>query len=261
MTEQHGGWIWYELMTTDVAGAKAFYEPVVGWAMTPGSPQTGDYGFITCPDGGMVGGIFALNEAMCEQGARPCWLGYVHVPDCDAAVAAIEAAGGKCMVPPRDVPMAGRIAMVTDPDGAPFYVMTPTPPPGGGESTAFAAMPRAGRCGWNELAAGDFGRAMEFYTGQFGWTRAGEMDMGPMGTYQFVAQGGTTLGAIMPKPAEMPVSAWIHYFWVDSAAAAKERIEANGGTVMMGPHEVPGPLWIVQGIDPQGGHFALVGGK
>ena len=46
-----------------------------------------------------------------------------------------------------------------------------------------------------------------------------------------------------------------------SIAQAKESIEANGGTVAMGPHEVPGGDWIVIGTDPQGAEFALVGGK
>jgi len=42
---------------------------------------------------------------------------------------------------------------------------------------------------------------------------------------------------------------------------AKTAIEANGGTVTNGPHQVPGDDWIVTGIDPQGAEFALVGGQ
>ena len=45
-------------------------------------------------------------------------------------VAAIEQAGGKTLMPPIDIPNVGRIAMVTDPQGAPFYVMKPIPPAG-----------------------------------------------------------------------------------------------------------------------------------
>jgi len=37
-----------------------------------------------------------------------------------------------------------------------------------------------------------------------------------------------------------------------------ERIKANGGQVLMGPHEVPGGSLIVQALDPQGASFALV---
>lgn len=259
MTKLQGSWVWYELLTPDPAGAKAFYDAVIGWAMQPGTPETGDYGFIANADGGMTGGLPKLSQDMTDHGARPCWLGYIGVDDVDASVAAIEAAGGKSLMPARDVPMAGRIAMVADPDGVPFYIMTPTPPPGGGENTCFSAMPHPGRCGWNELLAGSFDGAVAFYTGQFGWTLPDAMDMGPMGKYQFIGHDGTTVGAIMAKPDAVPAPLWCHYFWVDSIAAAKERVTANGGHIVNGPHEVPGPLWIIQGVDPQGALFSLVG--
>lgn len=261
MTTLQGSWIWYELMTPDATGAKAFYEQVVGWSIAPGTPESNGYGFVTAPDGGMTGGVLTLNADMLENGAHPCWLGYIGVDDCDAAVAAIEAAGGKVLMPARDVPMAGRIAMVADCCGAPFYVMTPTPPPGGGASTAFSAQRNPGHCGWNELMAGNAANAIAFYTGLFGWTLPDAMDMGPMGQYQFVAHDGVTVGAIMGKMPDMPAPLWNHYFWVPSIASAIGSIEQTGGTVINGPHQVPGDDWIVQGIDPQGAVFSLVGGK
>ena len=257
-----GSWIWYELMSPDPEGAKAFYESVIGWSMTTGHGEDNtDYGFITAPDGAMTGGLLRLKPEMQEHGARPCWLGYIGVDDVDASVVAIEAAGGKVLMAPFDVAMAGRVAMVTDCCGAPFYIMTPTPPPGGGTSTAFSEQRNPGHCGWNELYSEDLDKALAFYTGLFGWTLPEAMDMGPMGKYQFVAHDGVTVGAMMKKPDAVPVSVWGHYFWVESIAAAKALIEAKGGQVVNGPMEVPGGDWIIQGIDPQGALFSLVGGK
>ncbi len=259
MAAQHGKWIWYELITPDFAGAKAFYEAVVGWTMTAGTPEQGDYGFIARPDGSMTGGVLTLTDEMTAGGARPVWLGYISVADADEAASAITAAGGTVLMPPRDVPMAGRIAMVADGSGAPFYIMAPTPPPQGGESTAFSATPLIGSCGWNELMAADPHAAAEFYTGQFGWTLPEPMDMGEMGKYQFVATDGVTTGAIMGLMPGVPASMWDHYFWVPSIAAAKTAIETNGGTVINGPMQVPGDGWIIQAIDPQGAMLSLVG--
>ncbi len=256
-----GSWIWYELMTPDPEGAKAFYEAVVGWTMNTGHTGDTDYGFITCADGGMAGGILRLTKDMTDHGARPVWIGYIGVDDVDASLRAIETAGGKVLLPARDNAMAGRFAMVADCCGAPFYVMTPTPPPGGGESTSFSATPNLGRCGWNELMAAGRDDAINFYTSLFGWCLPEAMDMGDFGPYQFVAHDGVTTGAIMQKMADMPVSAWSHYFWVSGIDEAAAAITANGGTVINGPMQVPGDDWIVQGIDPQGAMFALVGGK
>lgn len=255
-----GSWIWYELMTPDADGSKAFYDRVVGWNIQTTHGEDTAYGFINTADGGMTGGVLHLTPDMQQHGARPCWIGYIGVDDVDASLVAIEAAGGKVLMPARDIEMAGRIAMVADPNGAAFYVMTPTPPPGGGESTAFSpTLP--GRCAWNELMGEDQQAALDFYTSLFGWSLPEPMDMGAMGTYQFVAHDGVATGAIMRKPPQAPVSAWTHYFRVSDIDAARAAVEESGGQIMTGPMEVPNGDWIIQGTDPQGAFFALVGRK
>lgn len=263
MATLQGSWIWYELMTPDPAGSKAFYEQVVGWNVSPGTAQTNGYGFLTAPDGAMIGGVLELTGAMRESGVRPCWLGYVGVDDVDASISAIEAAGGKVLMPASDIAMAGRVALVADPGGAPFYIITPTPPPDNPDarSTAFQSEINCGHCGWNELLAADAPREVAFYTGQFGWSLPEPMDMGPMGKYQFIEHDGVRIGAIMPLMPQTPAPFWNHYFWVSSIARAKDAIEASGGKVHNGPMQVPGGGWIVQGVDPQGAFFSLVGGE
>ncbi|MFM5953893.1 MAG: VOC family protein [Novosphingobium sp.] len=255
-----GSWIWYELMSPDPEGSKAFYEAVVGWTISTGHGDDDSYGFIANEDGGMTGGLLRLSQEMQDHGARPCWLGYIAVDDIDAFLPRLESAGGKVLMGPRDVPMAGRIAMVADCCGAPFYVMTPTPPPGGGESTAFSFVLK-GRCGWNELSAGDQAKAIAFYTGLFGWNLPDAMDMGPMGTYQFIAHDQLPIGAIMQKVPDRAAPVWQHYFTVESITASIAAAQAGGGRIIHGPQEVPGGSWIVVGIDPQGAEFCLVGDK
>ena len=80
-------------------------------------------------------------------------------------------------------------------------------------------------------------------------------------SYQFIAHDGVQIGAIMQVMPQTPAPIWNHYFWVASIAAAKTAIEANGGQVINGPVQVPDGNWIVQGIDPQGAFFSLVGGE
>jgi uncharacterized protein len=62
---------------------------------------------------------------------------------------------------------------------------------------------------------------------------------------------------MMDKPAGEPASHWGFYVSVESIESAIARIEANGGTVTQGPHQVPDGSWIVQAVDPQGAAFAL----
>jgi len=131
MANPAGSFIWYELMTPDPAGSKRFYDAVVaGWTIEAQPSGDMDYRMITRSDGGNSGGVLRLTEEMQGHGARPCWLGYLGVPDVDAAVARVEEDGGRTLMPGHDIRGVGRIAMVTDPDGAPFYLMTPTAPAG-----------------------------------------------------------------------------------------------------------------------------------
>ena len=70
MTRLQGSWVWYELMSPDPVGAKAFYEAVVGWSFVDPAPHTGGYGFIANADGGMTGGLLELSSDMIEHGAK-----------------------------------------------------------------------------------------------------------------------------------------------------------------------------------------------
>jgi predicted enzyme related to lactoylglutathione lyase len=256
-----GDFIWYELMTPDPDAAKAFYDAVVGWDIEPQPAGEMDYRMIRRSDGGNAGGVLRITPDMASHGARPTWLGYLNVADVDSTVASIEAAGGKTQMAPTDIPHVGRIAMVTDPQGAPFYVMKPMPPGGDPKARSDVFSSDAEQLvGWNEIATSDQKAALDFYTSQFGWTKGEAMPMGDMGDYQLLAHHDVPIGAIMTKAANRPTR-WRFYFRVADIDAARSAIETAGGTVMHGPVEVPGGDRIVIASDPQGAEFALVGGQ
>ncbi|HEX7872054.1 MAG TPA: VOC family protein [Sphingobium sp.] len=261
MANSHGDYIWYELLTSDADAATAFYAKVVGWSTVDSGQPGMDYRILNMGENS-VGGLMAITPDMASHGARPTWLGYVSVDDVDKAVESIEHGGGSVTMPAMDIPNVGRIAMVADPQGAPFYVMKPQ---GEGESLAFSYdKPRVGHCAWNELTTSDQKAAWHFYGTRFGWTKEGEMDMGPMGTYDFIRHSSPTggmIGAIMTGTAEMGPPHWTQYFRVPDIDAAKAVIEGNGGTIVHGPNEIPGGDFAMNAIDPQGAHFGLVGAR
>lgn len=256
MTNRQGEIIWYELMTRDAAKAAAFYGAVVGWQV--GAPPSGgpDYRMIVAPDGN-AGGMLQLDAAMLAAGASPTWLAYFGVDDVDARVASIVGEGGKVMVPAWDAAGVGRIAMVTDPQGVPFYVMRGATE--GATSTVYQRR-GMGHVGWNELFAPDAEAALGFYHRQFGLTRMGGMPMGEMGEYSFIGHdGGEPMGAIMRCPPGAKPG-WSFYIRVEDVDAAKARVEGAGGTVINGPMDVPGGERVLQAVDPDGATFGLVSG-
>jgi predicted enzyme related to lactoylglutathione lyase len=254
------GFIWYELMTPDPDAAKTFYDEVVGWTIEPRSQFPNGYRMIGRSDGGFAGGVLPLDDEMRKHGARPTWLGYLYSDDVDASVADIESAGGKTFMAPFDIPNIGRVAMVADPAGAPFYIMKPTPPEGqpDAQSDVFST-DQAQHVRWNELSTTDPDAAVDFYRRHFGWGQEGDMDMGEMGKYRFIQNGPTTIGAIMRKPPQLPVSLWTYYVGVDDIDRAAEAIKSGGGQILNGPMEIPGGEFALNAMDPQGAPFGLVG--
>jgi predicted enzyme related to lactoylglutathione lyase len=255
-----GSHIWYELMTPDPEGAKAFYEAIVpGWSIGERNPGDIDYRMIGRSDGGNAGGVLGMDAGMREHGAKPAWLGYIAVDDVDRTVAQIQAKSGNAHMPPTDIPGVGRIAMVSDPQGNPFYVMTPKPPEGDDKSKSDVfSTDQEQRVGWNELSTPDPVAARQFYGDLFGWGSDEFMDMGEYGEYRFLDHGTTRIGAVCgvgPGASQ----GWRYYIQVPSISAAAETVKANGGTIAVEPHEVPGGDYIIIGHDPQGAEFALVG--
>jgi hypothetical protein len=164
-------------------------------------------------------------------------------------------------MPARDLPNVGRIAMVADPQGVPFYVMKPTPPEGRENEQSDVFSPdQPQRVAWNELSTSDPTAARKFYGEKFGWGSDEFMDMGEMGEYRFLDHHGVRIGALCGvMQGQHPK--WRYYFRVPSVSAAKGVAEQKGGTIHMGPHQVPTGDYIVIGSDPQGAEFALVGGQ
>jgi uncharacterized protein len=265
MTNKHGDFIWYELMTSDADGAREFYSAVVGWDIEGKSDAPMDYRMISASDG-PVAGLMPLTAEMQSGGARSCWMGYVLVDDVDASAEAVKAAGGSIHMEPWDIPGIGRMAYVADPQGVLFYTMKPTPPADrpDAQSTSFAAMkPMVGHCAWNELSTTDPEAAKAFYGNLFGWVKDGDMDMGPMGKYEFLkdAERRFALGAVMPKMPQMPVPFWTFYFRVPDIDAAMATLTEKGGSIIQAPIQNPSGDFSMVGIDPQGASFALVGAR
>jgi uncharacterized protein len=242
--------VWYELITNDQDGAEKFYSGVMGWNLTDSGMPGMRYTIINAGDV-PIGGMMSM-----ENGPPPVWLGYVGVDDVDAYAAKVKQLGGSVHKGPEDIPGVGRFAVVTDPQATTFVLFKGAPNDGFEPNSA--PYMTVGTFGWHELHSTDWEADFAFYSALFGWTKDQAMDMGPMGTYQLFAAGDHAIGGMMNSP-NLPHPMWLYYVSVDDIDAAKQRAEAGGAKIMIGPEEVPGPMWIIQATDPQGAMFAMVG--
>jgi uncharacterized protein len=252
MASSLGRFVWYELMTTDVEAARAFYAKVMDWgtkdASTPASAYT-LFSAAAVP----VSGLTLLPEPAREAGAAPHWIGYVSVIDVDAAAERIKRLGGVVHIPPTNLPNVSRFSIVADPQMATFALVRGHKP----DQEQPVEPGRPGRVGWHELLAAEWEKAFAFYGQLLGWQKAGA-HVGAMGTYQQFSAAGEAIGGMFNKPAELPFPFWLYYFNSHDVEAAAKRVEGAGGEILYGPTVVPGGARIVHCADPQGAVFALL---
>jgi predicted enzyme related to lactoylglutathione lyase len=121
------GFVWHELMTTDLDGAERFYKEVVDMSAMPISKEPGAYRIISFDDK-QAGGLVGPRNGSADWpsgGPTPHWVPNFGVPDADAAADRAKALGGKILVEPTSVPGFGRAAVIRDPQGAVFGVFSP----------------------------------------------------------------------------------------------------------------------------------------
>ena len=119
LVNEPGTVMWNELITDDPSAA-AFYEQVLGMTTSKmDDPAFGDYTLFLV-NGEMVGGSVAPQM----PGVPNHWHVYFAVSGADAAVAKAAELGGSVLAEPFDTPV-GRMAVISDPQGATFSILQP----------------------------------------------------------------------------------------------------------------------------------------
>ena len=110
---------WTELNTGSPAEADAFYRELFGYQQQQVGSGDFDYTVWSLADNQVCGRMALPAEA---AGTPAHWMPYYAVEDTDAAIGRITEAGGALRHPPHDSPY-GRLAVVSDPDGAAFTII------------------------------------------------------------------------------------------------------------------------------------------
>jgi predicted enzyme related to lactoylglutathione lyase len=260
---------WVDTSQPDPEAAVAFYRGLFGWdfedIMPPGS--AGSY-FVARLRGGDVAAVAQPPEG---APARAVWNTYVWVESADETAVRVSDAGGRVVAEPFDVPQAGRMAVVADPEGAILRLWQA----GGHRGAQIVNEP--GSLNFNGLNTRDVERATRFYGSVFGWET---LDLGPgaamwrlPGYGDFLElgdpelrqrQSGTgapagfedvvaTINPISDQQPDVPAH-WSVTFAVDDADAIATRAAELGGQVLVAPFDAP---WVRMTViaDPQGATF------
>jgi predicted enzyme related to lactoylglutathione lyase len=117
-TSKTGEFCWNELLTSDATAAFNFYSQIFGWKKVDDMDMgpMGTYRVFGVDDK-QLGGMMTTPKG---SPMPPMWIYYTETPDLDAAITRATKIGAKLMNGPMEVPGGGRIAQLTDSQGAAF---------------------------------------------------------------------------------------------------------------------------------------------
>src|SRR5690242_13764738 len=252
---QPGTPCWLELSTTDTASARSFYGSLLGWSYfeSPMGPDMPPYILARVQDRD-VAALWTMAKELREQGTPPFWLVYFAVANVDQLVPKVTALGGSVMMPPMDVPEAGRMAVCLDPNGGAFAIWQAGKHPGARLVNETGAM-----C-WVELQAKEESKSEKFYTGLFGW-KSEKMSMGGPIEYTTFKVGDIPVAGMLPNPAgaadNVPQN-WLGYLQVTECDGVTDKAKANKGQVFVSPQTIPGVGRFAVLADAQGAAFGIL---
>jgi predicted enzyme related to lactoylglutathione lyase len=210
-----GKFVWVDLVTPDVAGAKSFYGALFGWNFRDGERYT-----LVLRDGKPIAGIVLARDPERESE----WVGNLSVDDVDRAAARMEREGGLVEHGPLDAPDRGRIALVSDPEGALLLLVRAA------EGDPPDADPLPNGWLWQELWTHDVEGAMRLYTQLAGYqSEVVEFRNIP---YHVLRSADVRRAGVVEAPPEVnPL--WLPYVRVEDAAATAARAVALGARLVM----------------------------
>jgi predicted enzyme related to lactoylglutathione lyase len=239
-----GKFVWHEQVSDEPKQAESFYTQLFGWGIEVFKAQGMDYTMIS--SGGQTHGGFGQAQ---EGAPPPHWLSHIGVENLDETLEKAKSAGGKVVAGPFDMEDVGRMAILSDSQGA-YVSAYQSLSEGSGSAGVFV---------WDELGTTDADGAQSFYEQVFGWTTK---DMGEeYGGYRIFHRGEEQVGGLMKNPDPSIPAAWTPYVAVEDADETCRKATELGASVIVEPIDVPniGRFAVLQ--DPQGAVFGIIKGE
>ena len=242
-----GRFVWHDLMSKNVSGAKRFYGELLGWRFEDTKRNGRPYVLARMANESVAG----IVDVSAIEGAGAQWISFMSVDDVDKTVAFVQSSGGKVLLEPREVPSIARAAVVADPQGAPLGLAhlrrnVPDQP-----------QPVLGHFFWQEYLARDATQALAFYKRLAGYEST-ITDTHLAVEYHVLRKTRGHAGLFqLPATTTDVEPNWLPYVLVSDPAGLAARVPGLGGRILVpaAAERRNGSLVVV--ADPDGAPLAL----
>lgn len=235
-----GKFVWHDLLTSDVATTKSFYGQLLNWTFE----SHGNYTIVKLNDK-RIGGILNIQPVTPEPHVAR-WISSLSVPSVDQAVAVVLANGGKVHMQPEDVLDRGRVALVSDPQGAQFSMIHTT---NGDPSDGPVA---EGSWLWHELWSNNPGEAADFYTVLAGFSSIEELD-----SYSILKAGDKWRAGIRRLFNQALEQRWVPVVKVSDVKTISALAKQLGGKIIIASENPDYDDQVALLADPSGALFMV----
>lgn len=240
-----GKFVWFDLYSTDMTACENFYEALFGWDFR----RTNDY----VP---RVKTVFSASRPIANMIGREAkpgdsrWLPYMSTTNVAATTELAVDNGGELRLKPGSMPDRGQVAVVVDPQGAAFgLVSSPIGDPPDGQPSPSMWLGA-------ELWTTDVKGAVRFYQAVAGYDVKTVMVHDKV-EYRVLSVKGRRRGGMVAIPWKGMKPEWVPYIAVADVADVVKRVPGLGGKVLIKPDMSvrEGRLAMIQ--DPSGAVFGV----
>ena len=247
-TRLPGKMVFAALVTPDLIAAERFYTDLFRWRFQNayvGRTLLGEASF-----NGRV--VAAIVQKSLREGRRPAWRSFLSTKDVEKSVQVAVQHGASMLLEPHEVANLGRAALLADPQGAVFGMLTSS----SGDPADTLAAP--GEWIWSSLITNDPETDVAFYKAVFGYDSF-DLPQPQDAKHVILASQTYARASVNPIPANHPAlrPRWISYVRVLDMAVTVGEATKLGAHVVVPPHEDRGGT-VALIADPAGALFGLL---
>ena len=243
-----GKFVWFDLFTQDLKSASNFYEELFGWSFYPAESGRKLVNTITL-EGVPIGNAIQIKQKK-NKVRKSRWLSYMSVENVDASVKLVEQNLGIVYMRPKELPNRGRVAVVKDPQGAVFAMVTVL----GGDPPDKGVMENF----WmgSELWTSNMDSSLNFYHLLVGYEQQW-VDVKRDSKYCLLVKDGQPRAGMVKIPGNDVKPNWVPYIAVEDVMAVADKAKQLGGILLITPDKGVREGMVAIISDPNGAVFGV----